>query len=100
MSIAGFEWDGGNRDKCLKHGVTMEEIEGLFVRPLIILPDHAHSRTEERKRAVGKTASGRYVFLVFTIRERDGRRYIRPISARYMHQKEIDSYEEDEKNPA
>lgn len=100
MSVSGFEWDSGNRDKCLKHGVTMEEIEGLFARPLIILPDHAHSKTEERKRAVGKTAAGRYVFLVFTIRERDGGQYVRPISARYMHQKEIDSYEEDEENPA
>jgi uncharacterized DUF497 family protein len=32
---------------------------------------------------------------VFTIRERGGRRYIRPVSARYMHQEEIDSYEKD-----
>lgn len=99
MNVLGFEWDSGNTDKCLKHGVTVEEIEGLFERPVIILPDRAHSKTEERVRAVGKTAAGRYIFLVFTIRERDGKRYIRPISARYMHQKEIDSYEEDQENP-
>jgi uncharacterized DUF497 family protein len=33
------------------------------------------------------------VFLVFTIRERDGERLIRPVSARYMHPEEIESYE-------
>ncbi len=59
----------------------------------MILPDHTHSSAEERLRAIGRTTAGRYVFLVFTIRERDGKSYIRPISARYMHQKEIDSYE-------
>ena len=28
-----------------------------------------------------------------TIRERDGKNFIRPISARHMHQREVDSYE-------
>ena len=68
---------------------------GAFIAPIMILPDHAHSITEERLRAIGKTKAGRYVFLVFTIRERGGKNYIRPISARYMHQKEIDSYEKE-----
>lgn len=44
-------------------------------------------------RAIGKTRSGRYVFLVFMLRELDGRINARPISARYMHRKEIDHYE-------
>lgn len=44
-------------------------------------------------RAIGKTAAGRYVFLVFMPREVNGRTKLRPISARYMHQKEIDYYE-------
>ena len=95
MKVSGFEWDSGNRDKCRKHGLNTEDIEALFVRPVIILPDHAHSRTEERKRAIGKTTAGRHVFLVFTIRERNGESYIRPISARYMHRKEIESYEKE-----
>jgi uncharacterized protein len=95
MIVSGFEWDSGNREKCQKHGVSLTEIEGVFARPVIILPDHAHSQAEKRLRAVGKTEAGRYVFVVFTIRERDGKHYVRPISARYMHQKEIDSYEEE-----
>lgn len=45
-------------------------------------------------RAIGKTSAGRYVFLVFVIREVDGSRKLRPISARYMHLKEIRHYEQ------
>jgi len=94
-TVAGFEWDDGNRAKCQRHGVSIAEIESLFARPVMVLPDDAHSGAEERLRAVGRTAGGRHVFLVFTIRRRGGERYIRPISARYMHRKEIESYEKE-----
>ena len=60
-----------------------------------MLPDAAHSRAEERHWAIGETASGRSVFVVFTIRERGGKRFIRPVSARYMHRKEVKRYEEE-----
>ena len=93
--IAGFDWDDGNRDKCLKHGVSSEEVELLFTRPIMILPDEAHSIAETRLKAVAKTPAGRHVFLVFTIREKQGRRYIRPVSARYMHNKEVQHYEKE-----
>jgi uncharacterized DUF497 family protein len=93
-TVAGFDWDEGNREKCAKHGVSIEEIEDLFIRSVTIRADLAHSHAERRQRAVGRTASGRYVFLVFTIRERDGKRLLRPISARFMHRKEIRRYEE------
>ena len=73
----------------------MEEIESLFARPHAIMVDTAHSAGEERLRAIGKSAAGRYVFLVFTIRERGAVRYIRPISARYMHKREIEYYEKE-----
>jgi uncharacterized DUF497 family protein len=57
--------------------------------------DPKHSKREERHWAIGKTEIGRWLFLVFTLRERDGKQYIRPISARYMHRKEIKHYEEE-----
>ena len=47
-----------------------------------------------RVRAVGRATTGRYVFVVFTIRMQFGRRLIRPVSARYMHRKEVRRYEE------
>jgi uncharacterized DUF497 family protein len=48
---------------------------------------------EPRMRAIGATPTGRFVFLVFMLRKLDHKTMIRPISARYMHQKEIDHYE-------
>jgi len=59
------------------------------------LPDAGHSQTEQRFRAVGRTGDGRAVFVVFTIRERHGRRYIRPVSSRFMHREEIKSFEKE-----
>jgi uncharacterized DUF497 family protein len=92
--VSGFEWDEGNLEHCRKHGVSRPEIEGLFAGPVIVLPDSGHSQTERRFRAIGRTG-GRAVFVVFTIRERGGHRYVRPVSARYMHREEIESYEEE-----
>jgi uncharacterized protein len=94
-TLAGFDWDAGNRAKCQKHGVSAADIEALFSSALLIIPDAAHSKTETRIRALGKTSSGRMVFLVFTVRLKDGRRLVRPISARYMHAKEVAAYEKE-----
>lgn len=93
--IAGFDWGKGNREKCQQHGVSIGEIQDLFTRPIMILPDPTHSQAEERMRAIGKTEEGRSVFLVFTIRKKGRQRLIRPISARYMHAEEIRHYEEE-----
>ncbi len=93
MEFSGFDWDDGNRAKCRKHGVSTEMIERLFQQGLAILPDAAHSRDEKRFKAVGKTERGRAVFVVFTLRRRGGVVLIRPISARYMHRKEVELYE-------
>ena len=92
MLFDGFDWDKGNRLKCRKHGVSLEEIETLFERPALVGPDGAHSAVERRYRVLGRTAAGRFMFLIFTWRERDGLRLIRPISARYMHAKEVAQY--------
>ena len=44
-------------------------------------------------RAIGRTKTGRFVFLVFMLRQDDIKTLLCPISARFMHQKEIDHYE-------
>ncbi|MDF8332049.1 BrnT family toxin [Novosphingobium cyanobacteriorum] len=92
--IAGFDWDEGNRTKCQKHGVTLAEIEAVFRHPHRIMPDTAHSDAETRFLAVGSGGGPRPVFLAFTLRQVDGATHIRPISARYMHRKEIEHYEQ------
>lgn len=91
--LAGFDWDDGNWPKCGKHGVSQAEIESVFQGAPAIYADPAIA--ESRLRAIGKTNAGRYVFLAFILRQIDGRTFIRPISARYMHDKEIKRYEQD-----
>lgn len=95
-AVVGFDWDEGNLAKCQKHGVSVAEIETLFGQPHTIRVDVEHSLGEERLKAIGRSSSGRYVFLVFTIRERNGKRFIRPISARPMHRKEVLHYEKED----
>lgn len=75
--------------------MTVAEIEGLSRGPVSVFPDPAHSTTEERFKAIGRTEAGRMVFVVFTLRTLHERTLIRPISARYMHRKEIAAYEEE-----
>ncbi len=93
-TFAGFDWDDGNWPKCGKHGVSLAEIEMMLSGQPAILPDLTHSQEETRFLAIGRTSEGRHVFVCFTIRERQGHRYVRPISARYMRQKEVEYYEQ------
>ena len=90
----GIEWDSGDRDKCRKHGVSLAAVESLFRRPLAVFPDPAHSEDEERFKAIGRTDEGRSVLIIFTLRTQSNETFIRPISARYMHQREVAYYEE------
>ena len=92
MRFDGFDWDEGNRDKCGKHGVSVEEIEATLRGSPIFAPDEAHSGAERRYIAAGRTPEGRAVFVAFTLRERDGSVLLRPVSARYMHAKEAARY--------
>jgi len=92
--ISGFDWDNGNWPKCGKHGVTRKEIESLFELQPWIFPDEKHSEKERRFLAIGVCYSGRYLFVAFTLRNRNEKTLIRPISARYMHEKEVKHYEE------
>lgn len=93
-SVHGFDWDHANTKKCEKHGVSIAEIEALFMNIPLVYPDRKHSSdTEARYSAVKRNAAGRGIFVTFTFRIRDGTRVIRPISARYMHKEEIEYYE-------
>jgi uncharacterized DUF497 family protein len=58
----------------------------------------ATSQREKRFRAIGRTGKGRGVFIVFTLRGEGDEVLIRPVSARYMHKKEIESFEKE--NPS
>ncbi len=92
MQIDGFDWDKGNIKKCQKHGLKLKEIESVFKNSPSVLPDIKHSDSEERFLAIGITKKKRHVFIAFTLRIKNNAKLIRPISARYMHKKEIEHY--------
>ena len=92
-NITGFQWDDGNVRKNEKHGVSTAESEQVFFNaPLLMLEDAKHSVSELRFHALGKTDEGRLLHITFTLRE-DGAK-IRVISARDMHRKEREIYEQ------
>jgi uncharacterized DUF497 family protein len=99
LPVSGFDWDDGNRIKCQKHGVSIAQIEALFMQNPRIAPAPKRSADEDRLIAVGRTSAGRPVFVAFTIRTKDKRRLIRPVTARYMHSKEIEAYEKESAAP-
>ena len=93
ISFTGFEWDAGNRAKCGKHGVSPAEIEYVLAHAeTLIAQDRTHLVGEPRLVAVGRTEQGRYTFVVFTPRRRGSDLLLRPISARYMHRREVERY--------
>ena len=89
-----FDWDSGNRDKCLEHGLTHEQIEYALTRGARVSPDPEHSVAEQRFIAISRTQEDRAVFIAYCWRGQK----IRPISARYMHAKEVARYEKDTEN--
>lgn len=93
LAVSGFDGDDGNTAKCQRHGLSIAEIEAVFRDEIRVAPDPNHSGEEDRLIAIGRAEGGRPVFIAFTIRNRDGRRLVRPITARYMHRREIRRYE-------
>jgi uncharacterized DUF497 family protein len=94
IQVEGFNWDEGNTAKCQKHGLSIAEIEAFFQVGIYVGPDIKHSIGEQRFLAVGRSPSGRPMFVAFTLRNG----LIRPISARYMRDKEAKKYEETAKD--
>ncbi len=91
--VTGFDWDRGNCPKCGKHGVSQKEIEAIFLHPMMVGPDPYPLELERRFNAVGYNEAGRAVFVVFTLRQSEMGPLIRPVSARYLHRKEVERYE-------
>lgn len=88
--IYEFDWDRGNKEKNIKHGVEdIESEEVFFDKDKFIFKDILHSKDEERFKVLGKTKKERLLFVVFTKR----RNKIRIISARDIKKKEVYLYE-------
>ena len=88
----GFDWDDGNVTKNWEtHDVSGAECEQVFFnRPLIARRDTGHSEIEARFYVLGRTDSGRLLFMAFTIRHEK----VRVISARDMTRVEKQRYQQ------
>jgi uncharacterized DUF497 family protein len=86
----GFDWNDDNVDKNWeRRRVTPEEAEDIFFNePLIVARDVGHSGREKRHYALGRTATGRTLFIAFTLRAT----LIRVISVRDMNRREEEEY--------
>lgn len=98
VQIAGFDWDEGNsRKNAKKHGVHQSEAEQIFFNePLLVLEDSKHSQKETRYHALGETDDARLLHITLTLRGNGT--LIRVISARDMHHKEREIYEQIKKD--
>ena len=76
------------------HGMSKAEIEEVLSGEPAVLADGLDTLVEVRFNAVGCNSGGRYLLIVFTLRGENDDRVIRPISARYMHAKEVERYEQ------
>lgn len=94
----GFDWDDSNSGKNREtHRVVPEEAEDVFFHePFVVRSDIRHSKKEKRYYALGQTASGRLLFVVFTLRGK----LIRVISARDMNRNETEIYKKYETETA
>lgn len=86
----GFDWGAGKVPKLQeRHQVTSGECEQIFFQePLLIVSDDRHAEKEERWAALGRTAEGRALAIMFTLRGA----LIRPVSVRNMNRKERQRY--------
>ncbi len=83
--VAGFDWDEGNRDKCAKHGVTLEQIEQLFRSTLHVFPALKHLKAGNSLPGYRTRRGGSTHLRGVHLAEPAGQRLIRPISARFMN---------------
>ncbi len=89
----GFDWDEGNSNKnWYLHRVNDKESEEFFSNlPVIVAEEKGQSSDERRNHALGRTDSGRCLFVAFTVRGS----LVRGITSRDMNKREERRYEEE-----
>ena len=85
--IEGFDWDNANVGHILRHDVTPFEVEEVTGGKYVVIPAKTIKR-ERRWKLFSKTASGRYLVVVFTIR----RKLFRTVTAYEMNATERSKY--------
>jgi len=73
-----FDWDAGNEDHVLVHGVEPREVEEALLDPGRVRADARNASGERRYALIGATEEGRVLFLVYAARGAK----VRPVTAR------------------
>ena len=81
--MSKFDWDDGNREKCVKR-VPLAEIEALIDDPRTLIAGDPY-KGETRSRAIALTRPVARCLSFFAVRMKGGEMFVRPISARYRH---------------
>jgi uncharacterized DUF497 family protein len=74
---ATFDWDESNIRHVGRHGVDRQEAEQIILDPDAIMLEIQIEGDEDRVKAIGRTAGGRILVVVFTFRGEA----IRPITS-------------------
>lgn len=85
--LKGFEWDQHNAGHVARHDVDPEEVEEAAGRPHAIIPARA-AGGEKRGKLPGTSSAGRYLVVLFTIRNER----LRPVTGYAMNRKEREIY--------
>jgi uncharacterized DUF497 family protein len=88
----GMEWDDGNVWKNWeKHNVAPYETQqALRNEPFFDYDVEKYPKQEKRRAVMSRTDAGRYLFIVYTVRNNR----VRPICTRDMHKNERKQYHE------
>lgn len=94
MQNNNFEWDELKNNKNQdKHGISFDEVQEIFMFPIIEYEDNRQDYGEVRKIATGRNTENFLMTVVYTFR--NGK--IRIISARPANKKERQAYENSQK---
>ena len=85
--IEGFDWDNANVGQIVRHAVAPFEVEEATGGKYVVIPASTIKR-ERRWKLFGRTASGRYLVVVFTVR----RKLFRTVTAYEMNAVERSKY--------
>ena len=83
-----IEWDDDNVEHLARHGITADEVEELFDAPVV--RRRGGTDAPDRFRVFGRTASGRYLGIIYQLRARG---VIRPFTGWDMRPHERDLYD-------
>jgi uncharacterized DUF497 family protein len=89
-----FEWhEAKAKSNYANHGIRFEKATESFDDPYLVLLKDSFEDGEVRWRIIGATRDSLLLFVVYTIRVKDGQEIIRIISARRVTKKERRKYE-------